>query len=139
VGRLGCTGQWCYHRWCSLHGRLSVLSERGLAHPATARATFPTKINQKRAKFLLQTWCYSPYDVSITRNQKQTEKRVGDALNYEVMTKIANKASLLLWLAAESSAPCDCDDSGEVLRFRFADLDDAFRFRMRFDEVVLAA
>ena len=61
---------------------------------------------------------------------------MADALNYEVVTKAANKANLLLWLTAESKSPCDYEDEGTILRFKFSDLDDAFRFRLRFDELI---
>lgn len=62
-----------------------------------------------------------------------------DVLNYEVMTKTSDKDHLLRWVAVESNGAFNLVEDDAVLRFQFADLDDAFRFRMRFDEAVKAA
>jgi hypothetical protein len=62
---------------------------------------------------------------------------VGDVLNYEVVTKVANAQPLQYWLAMEGVRQYEAEHSNGVVRFKFVRLDDAFRFRLVFDELVI--
>jgi uncharacterized protein YkuJ len=65
---------------------------------------------------------------------------VADVLNYEVVTKVTNAQALQHWLAMEGVRQYQTERTGDqVVRFKFVNLDDAFRFRLTWDEQVVAA
>lgn len=62
-----------------------------------------------------------------------------DVLNYEVVTKVANYQPLQYWLAMEGVREYAAEKSGDTVRFKFVNLDDAFRFRLAWDEQIVSA
>lgn len=77
---------------------------------------------------------------------------MGDVANYEVTVKVVNETcddlselklagyenvSAINWLAYEANQPFTVEDEGDIVRLSFSSLDDAFRFRIKFDEAVL--
>lgn len=64
---------------------------------------------------------------------------MSDVLNYEVVTKVANAQPLQYWLAMEGVRQYQAEKAGETVRFKFSKLEDAFKFRLAWDEQVVGA